>query len=94
MSRFLAQPELFPARLAGEPWGTESVTLDLPGGPFAILGLSAEQRDSLLDRFEAGSGAPGVRAGGLSRGAVGLCGGRYARPGSTTWTSTARPSPA
>jgi hypothetical protein len=58
LSRFLTQPELFPARLAGEPWGEESVTLDLPGGPFAIRGLSAEQRDSLLDRFDAGAGRP------------------------------------
>jgi hypothetical protein len=58
LSRFLTQPELFPARLAGEPWGEHGVTLDLPGGPFAIRGLSADQRESLLDRFDAGMGRP------------------------------------
>jgi hypothetical protein len=58
LSRFLNQPELFPARLAGEPWGEENLTLDLPGGPFAIRGLSVDQRDSLLDRFEPGTGRP------------------------------------
>jgi hypothetical protein len=50
-SRFLTHPELFPARMAGEPWGEESVTLDLPGGPYAISGLSPDQRASLEDRF-------------------------------------------
>src|SRR5256885_7261625 len=55
-SRFLTHPELFPARLAGEPWGEESVTLDLPGGPFAITGLSRDQALSLADRFDQGEG--------------------------------------
>jgi hypothetical protein len=58
LSRFLTQPELFPARLAGETWGEEELTLDLPGGPFAIRGLSAVQRASLADRFDAGAGRP------------------------------------
>lgn len=49
--RFLKHAELFPARFAGEAWGEDAVTIDLPGGPFAVSGLSAEQRGSLLDRF-------------------------------------------
>lgn len=55
MSRFLTHPELFPARLAGEPWGDERATLDLPGGPFGLSGLSVEQRASLQDRFAIGA---------------------------------------
>lgn len=51
MSRFLTHPELFPARLAGEPWGAQSMSLDLPGGPFHIRGLAEEQRTSLASRF-------------------------------------------
>jgi hypothetical protein len=55
-SRFLTHPELFPARLAGEPWGEESVTLDLPGGRFRVTGLSRDQALSLSDRFDMGEG--------------------------------------
>jgi hypothetical protein len=55
-SRFLTHPELFPARMAGEPWGDESVTLDLPGGPFLVSGLSPDQALSLSDRFDKGEG--------------------------------------
>ena len=42
-ARFLAFPDLFPARRAGEPWGDREVALDLPGGPYLISGLSAVQ---------------------------------------------------
>jgi len=53
---------LFPARIAGEPWGGESVTLDLAGGPFHLTGLSTEQVSSLRDRFakqmSSGAGYP------------------------------------
>lgn len=55
-SRFLTHPELFPARMAGEPWGEENVTLDLPGGPFRVSGLSSDQAFSLADRFDKGEG--------------------------------------
>lgn len=44
---FLVQPDLFPARVAGEPWGEESWVFDLPGGPYHLVGLTPEQRESL-----------------------------------------------
>jgi hypothetical protein len=55
-SRFLTHPELFPARMAGEPWGDESVTLNLPGGPYRVTGLSCDQALSVSDRFRKGEG--------------------------------------
>ena len=55
MTAFLTHPELFPARIAGEPWGSGRFVLDLPGGPFVVTGLSAEQEASLGDRFERGT---------------------------------------
>ena len=51
MNRFLRNPALFPARIAGEPWGKESVTIELPTGPFRIHGISEVQAASLCDRF-------------------------------------------
>ena len=61
---FLKHAELFPARFAGEAWGEDAVTIDLPGGPFVVSGLTAEQRTSLLDRFEpAGNDEGAVGAG-------------------------------
>jgi hypothetical protein len=54
--RFLNHAALFPARFAGEPWGESRITIDLPGGPFAIRGISEEQRASLRDRFETRDG--------------------------------------
>jgi hypothetical protein len=41
--RFLRNPDLFPARVAGEPWGERTVSLDLVGGPYVFRGLDAEQ---------------------------------------------------
>lgn len=49
--RFLAAPDLFPARLSGETWGDEEVYVDFPGGPYLIQGLSVAQRDALAERF-------------------------------------------
>ena len=49
--RFLARPDLFPARGSGEPWGEAAVSLDLAGGPYRFEGLSEAQRDALTDRF-------------------------------------------
>jgi len=49
--RFLAAPELFPARYSGERWGEETFALDLPGGPYRVTGLTPEQRASLGERF-------------------------------------------
>jgi hypothetical protein len=49
--RFLARPDLFPARGSGEPWGEAAVVLDLAGGPYSFEGLSLAQRDALIARF-------------------------------------------
>lgn len=40
--RFLTRPLAF-ASLPPAPWGSESLALDLPGGPYAITGLNATQ---------------------------------------------------
>ena len=48
---FLHNPDLFPARPAGEPWGDRELVLDLPGGPYRFSGLSADQVESALGRF-------------------------------------------
>lgn len=50
--RFLALPDLFPARRSGEPWGERDLLLDLPGGPFVLDGLSPAQADRLGARWE------------------------------------------
>lgn len=48
---FLRNPDLFPARHAGEPWGDRELVLDLPGGPYGFSGLSADQEETALARF-------------------------------------------
>ncbi|MEA2561557.1 MAG: hypothetical protein QOH06_3061 [Acidobacteriota bacterium] len=50
-SGFLHNPDLFPARPAGEPWGDRDLVLDLPGGPYGFSGLSADQEETALARF-------------------------------------------
>src|SRR5262249_46722626 len=40
-----------PARRAGEPWGERQVSLDLPGGPYAVAGLSRVQAEVARERF-------------------------------------------
>lgn len=50
-SGFLRNPDLFPARPAGEPWGDRELVLDLPGGPYGFSGLSADQEEMVLARF-------------------------------------------
>ncbi|MFO0679905.1 MAG: hypothetical protein U0169_25500 [Polyangiaceae bacterium] len=50
-ARFLVSPDLFPARNAGEPWGTASIVIGLPGGPYRIDGLSSAQHHALAERF-------------------------------------------
>ncbi len=52
-ARFLANPDLFPARRSGEPWGDREVVLDLPGGPYRFSGLSADQEEGVMERFGA-----------------------------------------
>lgn len=49
--RFLTAPELFPVRYSGERWGEETFTLDLPGGPYRVSGITAEQRAALAKRY-------------------------------------------
>lgn len=48
---FLNNPDLFPARQSGEPWGDRELILDLPGGPYRFSGLSADQERKALGRF-------------------------------------------
>jgi hypothetical protein len=60
-SQFLRSPALFPARIAGETFGSEVFTLDIAGGPFAIDGLSPLQLSSLITRYgPSSSAAPAV----------------------------------
>ncbi len=49
--RFLALPDLFPARRGGESWGDRRLALDLPGGPYVAAGLSAAQAAAAEERF-------------------------------------------
>lgn len=49
--RFLAHPDLFPARRSGEPWGAHTVVFALPGGPYRFLGLAAVQAEIVAARF-------------------------------------------
>jgi hypothetical protein len=63
---FLANPDLFPARPGGEPWGERDVTVDLPGGPYRFRGLCATQEEAVRRRFGAfcrPAGDPGAAAG-------------------------------
>lgn len=63
---YLEHPDLFPARLAGEPWGKDALELDFAGGPYRFRGLSARQEEELRERFgplcrpAAGPPAPGA----------------------------------
>jgi len=49
--KFLHNPDLFPARRSGEPWGDRKLVLDLPGGPYRFSGLSQDQEQAALDHF-------------------------------------------
>lgn len=48
---FLINPDLFPARRAGEAWGGREITLALPGGPYRFRGLNAAQEEAVRGRF-------------------------------------------
>jgi len=48
---FLRHPDLFPGRRSGEPWGSGSLALDVPGGPYLVAGLAATQIEALETRF-------------------------------------------
>lgn len=50
-AELLAFPDLFPVRHSGERWGGKRLLLDFAGGPYALHGLSARQRDGLARRY-------------------------------------------
>lgn len=52
-TQFLTYPELFPARLAGESWGSQSLYLRLAGADYALTGLSEIQQAAISVRFGA-----------------------------------------
>jgi hypothetical protein len=49
--QFLIEPALFPARCAGVPGGDLDLAIDVPGGPFLLMGLSPLQCEHLVDRY-------------------------------------------
>ena len=51
MTRFLAEPSLFPARVAGETFGTLAVDIELAGEVFRVDGLSPAQVRSIEERY-------------------------------------------
>jgi hypothetical protein len=55
-ARFLRDPERFPERPRGDAWGDRELWLDLPGGPYQLLGLSAGQEDGVLATFPVARG--------------------------------------
>lgn len=50
---FLRHPDLFPARLSGEPWGSDRVVIRLAGSDYVCDGLSATQAGAIRERFGA-----------------------------------------
>ena len=48
---FLAEPDLFPARQSGEPWGTERVVIHFAGNAYVCDGLSPTQAEGLRAKF-------------------------------------------
>jgi hypothetical protein len=53
VTQFLREPALFPARIAGETWGSERCDLLLAGETFRIEGLSTLQSRGLSKRYGA-----------------------------------------
>jgi hypothetical protein len=51
MTEFLREPALFPARIAGETWGSQRCDLALAGETFRIEGLSVGQLRGLVERY-------------------------------------------
>ena len=51
MTEFLREPALFPARIAGETWGSQRCDLELAGETFRIEGLSERQVRGLAGRY-------------------------------------------
>jgi hypothetical protein len=61
-ARYLRHPERFPAAPRGEAWGGCELTLDLPGGPYHLKGLSAAQEEALRATFPGSLRTAGVAA--------------------------------
>jgi hypothetical protein len=53
VTEFLREPALFPARIAGETWGSERCDIALAGEVFQIEGLSVTQLGGLVERYGA-----------------------------------------
>lgn len=51
MTEFLREPALFPARIAGETWGSDRCDIELAGERFRIEGLSSSQLAGLAERY-------------------------------------------
>jgi hypothetical protein len=51
VTEFLREPALFPARIAGETWGSQRCDLDLAGEIFRIEGLSELQLRGLAEHY-------------------------------------------
>ena len=49
--QFLRCPDLFPARVAGEPWGTRSLTINFLGKRYLVSGLEEGQADAIRAHF-------------------------------------------
>jgi hypothetical protein len=70
--RFLALPDLFPARRSGEPWGEEDLAVDLPGGPYRLEGMTRAQATVVEERFGPLAGPPSAAPAARARGAEGV----------------------
>ncbi len=51
-TRFLAAPGRFDALCHSASFGEETATLDLPGGPYVLSGLSKQQQENLRSRWK------------------------------------------
>lgn len=49
--RFVAVPDLFPARSSGEPWGERALHVDVAGLPIVVRGLDEAFAQRTRDRF-------------------------------------------
>ena len=49
--RFLRYPDLFPGRLAGEPWGAGELVLEAAGGPYLLSDLDTAAAEQLAAHF-------------------------------------------
>jgi hypothetical protein len=68
--RFLRYPGLFPARLAGEPWGDAGTVVEAPGGPYRITDLDPAGAAAVAVHFRGASHAPRSEAADEGPGAV------------------------